>query len=568
MANSISQESNAYFTVSYEQIIQLLQDLTSQLVPEISPDDEDPYYRLLDILANIYEMLGLRLNIETREVHASTALLFRSLAIIAQSVDYRVRCAIPEKVTLTFTLESVATTDFTIPKGTQVSNQDNTIVFETIQDVTIAANILQVTVLGEQKEPVAAAVIGTTDGKPNQTISVVLNDDNFVIADNSIILTIAPDTYTPTETFFTTDFDDLIFQQRIGVERITEVVLGDGINGALPATGIDIFAEFDKTLGRDGRVESNELTNIITPLVPPDSRILSVTNIEKSDGGANIQTVNDLKRVIPNLRYTGERAVTETDFIRVTELHPTVAKAGVASAGQTTDIEIYIIPIAGGQPTQIALDSVTAFINDRKVIGYNVSVFGAGIVEVLIEADVTINSAFLQTETAQNLTSAIAEITDISKTDAPNRIGTGVIGTDDISSTARNVSGVDRFLITTLNIRPYARPLTEKTLDWDVVMLPLSNTTQSYRIKFTSTTDFQVSRDAFIVGNGTVGNAFDVESKADFTINQNYVLGDEWEFTLYSYLGNDVGTYSLAEPSYFNIDEANITLNVSGGIAT
>jgi len=563
------QDQSQYFKITVDQLEAEIKQQAKFLLPEITNQTDDVLIRGYQVHLNILERMILWINLLARESQPATALLFRSQIASAQSFDYRVQGAKPERVEVTFTFDINHTSDFLIPAGTLVSDEDNTSVFRTVQDATIAQNTAFVKVLAEQKEIVQPiAPIAQTTGDKFQVVPVTLNDEGFFIVDNSILATIAGNTYVPIDSFFFAEEDSLVFIQRINQFGLTEILLGDGINGVLPASGVDINVSYFKTQGTSGRVAAGQIDTIISTLPPPVGITLTVTNELESADGAQPQTTEDLRRILPRLRNTNERGVTLQDFKDLAESFPQVAKAAVVETPsvQNTDVNVYFIPTSGDLPSAQLISDLNDYMQLRKIIGINLGVLAAGRIDVLLEFDLIVDSGFNQTEVVNNVVNSLELITDINNQDSPVEIG-GELGSDDIIDAPRDVAGVKRFILKVFSLRPFARPLTGKTLNWDVEMLSGSTTQSRFLIIFQTTNNFDVIQNELAVAtNQNVGDVVNINGVVEFVINSPYVAQDVWEFYTYPYLGDRNGVYSLAEPSFFNISQDNMNINASGGI--
>jgi hypothetical protein len=96
-------------------------------------------------------------------------------------------------------------------------------------------------------------------------------------------------------------------------------------------------------------------------------------------------------------------------------------------------------------------------------------------------------------------------------------------------------------------------------------MLAGSTTQAQWRISFTTTSNFQLFKNADFVGNFAI-NTLVSQPEVEFNILQSYDAGDAWTFLTYPYLGNESGSYQMSEPSILRIYESDITLNLFGGI--
>jgi len=540
-----------YVDRSYEQIKANVLLNFGNLVPEITDHtDSNPWVKGINVFAGIAEMLGYYLDVNAREVYLSTARQFRSAIKIARFFDYRSRGAIAATVDVKFFIDAPTIADITIPADSQVSTKEG-VKFLTQSEVKILIGQTEVTVSATQHTAVTGVALGTSDGSPNQIY--VLEED---VEHESLAVLVDVTPYTQIDTFANAIDTDEIYIAELNEERQMQIEFGDDINGKIPPSTLDITADYFITQGTIGNVAAETITVIDSSITVPGGVTLKVTNIEGASGGVDADDLTTLQKKIPLANRTKYRAVTEQDFIDVTELAPGVEKAGVLyDCGKF--VEVYIVPEGGGIASGALITSVTDWLKARKIITTSVNVLSAG--EVLVEFQIDVVAIPNQ----QNSVVEQAIRDNLDTFFLPeNQTISGNVFLSDIYQTVENTTGVSNSNINIMKAVPYARPINNTdALDWDRDIQVSSNETVKWEIRFTAVDTFELLRNSTFVGTFMVGIEVSL-TEVDFTINSNSTIGHRYEFYTYKYFGNLV----LVEPSIPGVDQTLVSLNVVGGI--
>src|SRR5258706_5418856 len=128
-----------------------------------------------------------------------------------------------------------------------------------------------------------------------------------------------------------TPVSDLLASDRFATEFVVEmeddrraaIRFGDDVQGRTPSPDEPITATYRTGNGRSGNLGRDTLNRMVTDL----SGISRVRNPLPASGGADPETVAQVKRFAPQAFRTQQRAVTEADWVRAAELHPEVQHA-------------------------------------------------------------------------------------------------------------------------------------------------------------------------------------------------------------------------------------------------
>jgi len=542
-----------YVDRSYQQIKDQAITNMQANVPEITDHTESNLFiKIISIWAAIAEMVGYYVDSAAREVFLSTARRYESAVKIAKLFDYRLRGVVAASVELTFTLSATVGTDVTVPAGTVVTN-DEGLEFYTLGVLVISAGQLSGTVQAEQKVLDDGHTYSTT-GVAGQIVELMAD-----IVDKQITVSVDSQQYTFVESLAFSGPTDQVFTAAVNEDKKMYLLFGDGFNGILPGVGLDIDIAFYTSAGAGGNLAEDTLTTIVSPITVPEGQSISVNNAERSSGGADLETLTDLKRSIPLSIRTLENAVTKQDFIDIAELVAGVRRATVVyDCG--AEVEVYVAPEGGGLASDTLIAAVLdAFYDETRLILMDIGVKSAGEVKIILQADVEVLAVF-----NQSLVEAAVRTNILNFLSVDNQEISGAVRIGDIYQIIENTEGVNSSVVNTLSMVPTARRVVgDSDLTWARTLLSGSTEEMTWNVKYIDNDEFEVTRNGVFLGVLNQDTEYNFE-QIRFTIQDNaeYEAGDEWEFKTYAF-----GTIiDLNEPSIPVAYTGDVTLNMSGGI--
>jgi uncharacterized phage protein gp47/JayE len=550
--------ANTVFTFearSYDEIVAQFNQQLAALVPEIALEEGDPLYAYTLVMAGALANMHLYSDNAARESYTASARLFKSIAMLAQSEDYRIQAGVPMQAVLTFALSDVAPSDILIPAGTVVTTQDG-VPYTTLTNATILLGATNTTVVAAQRELFTAQIVGTTDGTASQVIPM---PDG--LADNSAVLTIGAELYTPVDTFFESSPNSTHYIHRVNSFGNNEIVLGDGVNGKKPATGQTITADYAITEGAAGYARTDTITEIVSTITLPPTLDITCTNANPSSGGRDRQDIESVRRGITSQIRTAYTAVSLETYVALGYKVAGVEKVGIDYQFGTT-VSVFVLPSGGGIATPALLATVKTYYEERCMILTKIATFPAGEVRLRFTANVVLANNAVRAVVEQGIIDALTSFGSVANQDIGGRVYTS-----SLVSLIESVEGVTAHTIADFVIVPYARPDgSTPALAWSVEMLAGCTATVTWQIVFTTATTFQLYKQNVLALNGTTGVQFTYNNEVRATIAGTYAAGNRWTFNTYAYVGNQVGFYQLEEPSLPRIYEEDITINMTGGI--
>jgi uncharacterized phage protein gp47/JayE len=543
-----------YIDRSYEQIKANILTKFQSLVPEITDHTEtNPWVKCISIWAAIAEMLGYYLDSNARECYLTTALEFSSAVKIARSFDYRVKGAVPASVTLRFTSSIAATGPISIPIGTRVQT-DAGIIFTTTSAGTINTGQTFVDVQAKQWEAVTNVDLGNSSGATDQEFALEEG-----VADGSVSVTVGVNLYVSQETFAFSFSNSEDFVAGLGEDTQMYIRFGDSINGKIPPSGQSIICSYYITEGSGGNIGANRINQLVSVISVPGSEVITVNNAGNATGGADFEDLAKLQKRIPLSVRTKYRAVTEQDFIDLTEMYAGVERAGVEfDCDVDKYVHVYVIPEGGGVAAPQLITDVYNYLNLRKIITTVIQVVSAGTINIKITANVTALPGFSNATVQSNVQQSLIDFFDASNQEIKGDV---IIG--DLYEAIEEATGVKNAIITLIIPVPFAQNLTTPTnvLNWTRALQAASATTQDWLIRFISNSTFELYKGTDFVNTFLVNNLVS-QTEITFTINGNHQAGDDYKFYTYPYNQS----VDLAEPSIPGTEVSDLTINVTGGI--
>lgn len=388
MGNIINEEKlkKLYTKEEFADILEWLKSQIRASFPQWnSLLDTDAGVVLLELFAGIADMFRFYQNVHAVEAFPVLARLRQSLVRHAKWFGYTPKPAGAARVDLRFTATSPAS-GATVPVGTQVATQDGSIVFETVEPLVIPPGQVTGTVGAIHAHRVANEVLGTSNGEPNQTFSLLQKPLVMLTSDDGEDQ-LALEVYVGGERWQVVR--SLAWASELGGENgnvcrldIDEndearIVFGDGVFGNIPPEGATITATYWIGGGKEGNVGANTLTNLLTPLL----NIASVTNPSAASGGYDRESDEELRRNIPSQVITRGRAVTRDDYRRLLLAFGEVAAVNVHHP-QDNVVEVYVLPQGGGAPSEELRQKLADYLDNIRMITEDVRVLSPTLVPV------------------------------------------------------------------------------------------------------------------------------------------------------------------------------------------
>jgi predicted phage baseplate assembly protein len=198
-----------------------------------------------------------------------------------------------------------------------------------LASAVLMANVVEVT----HGETVKDEVFGSGDGSPFQTYRLKqkpltylpsTDPEGVAAVQSTLLVTVNGVQWSERPTLLESAADAQEFTTTLDDAGQTAVVFGDGLSGAIPPSGRDnIHARYRKGLGSAGNVPAGAIQQLIDSL----PGLQRVTNPQPSSGGADPESLEQIRVNAPSSLRTFDRAVSAEDYAALALSYPGIAKA-------------------------------------------------------------------------------------------------------------------------------------------------------------------------------------------------------------------------------------------------
>lgn len=426
----------------------------------------------LEIVAFIADVFFFYFDVQATQAYLQTATIRSAVRDIAKQFGFNPATASSASGDATFTLTGAGT----ILRGFRVTASNGEEFFLT-NDIVAGTS-------GDFTGSVLQGIIKTetfsSEGLQNEEFdlvgpNVIRDTNNINPLDRTPQVTVNGNTYSLVNSFIRHDgTDSPAVTDSLGniiggggrvftlEERPTEVPFvrfGDGIFGRKLAPSETVIVTYRTGGGTAGNIAQQTLTSLTdsSPIVS------SVTNNADFSGGADEQSIEQLRDLIPASLRTLERAVSETDFSDILEANFTEVFAASTETNNEDpgiDVNIYVVPQGSGitsiTANSLLVNALSNFIDRRKMVTVQFQILDAFGIDSLITLEVFITDTASRSTVSQSITTALVDFFSLT-TGGPAGSGVGFaepILLKDINALIAAIDGVDRFEIKRLTYRP------------------------------------------------------------------------------------------------------------------
>lgn len=339
---------------------------------------------IVESFAWILDVLAFYQDQQAREGRFGTCVLRKSMIALAKLINYELPGASAATADITVTIANASALS-----GTVVASNPSTPIIVRTQSIT---------------EPVRGELILSgpfqilvSSGSATFSWEHSLTQPRFTVASNNradqrVNLPFGPfledseTVQTPTQgafskvnTFYFSGPTDKHYRVEVDQNDLATIVFGDGVNGVIPIG--DIQTDYRSGGGVAGNVEAGTLQKIEGTFVDSEGRsaILTCTNPLAADGGEPREEVDGARFNAPQSIRALTRTVAREDFEINAKRVDGVGRALMLTSNEYPGIEenhgkLYIVPFAGGTPSQALLDAVYAIFTADPPDGYPMTV--------------------------------------------------------------------------------------------------------------------------------------------------------------------------------------------------
>lgn len=440
-----------YSNKDYDSVKEAMITELKKRLPEYTDTSENDFgIVLLELFAAGIDVLSFYQDIMHNEAFIVTAEQKESVMRWCKTLGYVPKTCTPSKVKQVFVRPFKTPDPFVIPKGTIVKTRDNSLYFELVSDFTIPANCL-----GDEKNSdgeyvyladlvqglsIQGEVLGSSTGAPSQSFKLA---KNYAILDNLIVFSKVGNevtVWTKVDTFIDSSTSDTHYIAERGINGETYITFGDGSSGIIPTEDTVLYASYRVCNGTSGNIAPNTLT------VCNGIKYLSYTTNPQVPYilGSDDELVKDIKKLAPAYYRTMWRAVTYQDYVDLIKTHfKQVIFASAVSDSEDKDKVIVSILTDGSVNLTKTINSITEFLDNRRIIGTDFEVFNYQSKSVNIQAVLLVKSEYVSSEVEANVKNFLTKRFELGKIDFGEELSTSVLSAEVITS----VDGVKGFRI-------------------------------------------------------------------------------------------------------------------------
>ena len=339
---------------------------------------------LLDILTYNTHLNAFYLNMVASEMFLDSAQLRNSVVSIAKSLNYTPRSAKSAKAKLNLQFPQSGLSVFTIPKGTRFSGKNSV---GTFQFLTTEALVLypsggkftanDVTLYEGTQTTDAFIVNYAVENQRFILTNAAIDTDSIevsVIDSNSV----TPTTYSKSSSLIGLNSTSKVYFVQASEDQTYEIVFGDGSFGARPTDGSTIAITYRVTSGPDGNRATNFLLSDNLGAINGygSSIIPTITVVETGYGGAEAETIEEIRYRAPRAYQTQDRAITINDFkTLITQEFQSVKSVYVYGGEQVIDYPrygtVYVVPttFTGNLLSDVEKIDIEQYLKARTALG-------------------------------------------------------------------------------------------------------------------------------------------------------------------------------------------------------
>lgn len=373
-----------YTSRDYDGIRQSLLDYATVAFPDWKPASEGDFGVLMvELLAYTGDILSYYVDRAQIEAYLPTATQRSSVLQIAQLLGYRPNTGAPATGTVTLRTTGNGTATV-VPAGTLLATGfmdalDGPVYYETDILVTVpgagGTTVVPVTEGETKKDPLTGGPLRISEatGNPNQVYRL----PNPRVYEETVRVFVAGEEWLQVDHLLEAEPTSRVFSVYTDATSYTWIQFGDGLNGAVPGIGLVIGATFRVGVGSTGNVAEGKVINIVAAIPNLSIQTSEDSSTESTSsamgGGADPESIEQIRTNAPRAFATQQRAVTLADYIDFALGVPGVAKAN-AIANFFSSVTTYVVGPDGGTPSDSLLDRVQTELDHRSLAGVTASV--------------------------------------------------------------------------------------------------------------------------------------------------------------------------------------------------
>lgn len=443
-----------YTSKDYDGFKSSLLSYASQVMPQWQSRSEGDFgVAMVELMAYMGDILSYYGDRVQSESYLSTATQRQSILQIASLLGYIPSNGVAATGTVTLQTANPGPA-VVVPAGTNLTTDyvaavDGPLTYETQADVTVPANGGTVVANVAHGVTYSMTPLGTSSGLPGQRFR--LPQTSVISGTERIFVDVATGGSTSTEEWQHIDFlidgdpDSKVFSTYVDSTGSTWIEFGDGLNGAFPNMGLNIYATYRVGGGVIGNISSGLIIGIdnanLSGGVSVATDSTGVPLSSAMTGGADPESNDQIRANAPRVFRTQNRLVTIADYEDAALGVPGVMRAS-AVAGTFSAVTVYVVGPSGGAPASTLLNNVQSTLSTKALAGVTVTAAGPSFVSVNVGSSgnplvVKVLDNYKQSVVQAAVSTAVQQMFSFANVDFAERITLS-----DLYSTIMSVPGV------------------------------------------------------------------------------------------------------------------------------
>jgi predicted phage baseplate assembly protein len=214
-----------------------------------------------------------------------------------------------------------------------------------------------------------------------------------------------PVTWTRVSSLLASQPSDASYAVRVDENGLVWIEFGGNPYGRAPLRGLNnITATYARGGGAKGNVPALAISKPVTTI----DQLKLVVNQAPATGGADAEDTADAARRGPQQFRSGDRAVTNSDYVALVQAFG-IAKALAQPSGWNT-VKLVVAPAGGGRPSATLVQDLQTYLAPKRMLNTIVRIVGPIYVPVYIDAVVFVRPQYAANLVQQQVQQTVADL--------------------------------------------------------------------------------------------------------------------------------------------------------------
>lgn len=323
----------SYVNYNFNDLVQQLQDRVKQYNTWKSTYRSGTGEMLIEFYGYVGNLVMHTIERAFQEGYLELAQNKSSVINLVRLLGYIPKRAVSATGTVTFTLAAPHSENVYLPQYTKLNTSSGLPFLVTLESVIIAGQTSKdVAII--QGIKIAQQI--TSSGALNQEYLLNYTD----IENSSVVVKVNSIVWTAGQSFVSGTPTAQTYRLRTELNDTLTVMFGDNIIAKSPDSGDIITITYLRSSGAAGNVIALGGINVISDPIFDAANVvvtdISVTNADAVQGGADAETIEDIRANAPNVFATGDRAVTKSDYNAILDNYSGVSSTNAWGENEET----------------------------------------------------------------------------------------------------------------------------------------------------------------------------------------------------------------------------------------